>query len=203
MQTNRQYHYILTTTQCLSSDYLFADHQTQIDRAWTESARLSILIGELENKMASAEISIEVGMESKPRKSVLIAYLWWFPLGLVGAHRHYLGSYFHAYLYMFSLGYCGLGWLIDAFFIPAMVKEANDGLEKESTSSCKVRQCNGCSEAGLRYGMYLSPRNVRDTLILILNPLGILGKKNRAGHNFPGHDQRLSNSAGQMLLLNY
>ncbi len=107
-------------------------------------------------------------------KSVVKAYLWWFPLGLFGAHRLYLRNYVVGYIYMFTLGCLGFGWIFDSFFIPAMVKEANDRLEKDA----EPKQCHGgCSEVGLRYGPDLQHRNVRDALILLLNPIGFFGKQ--------------------------
>jgi TM2 domain-containing membrane protein YozV len=78
------------------------------------------------------------------KKSALIAYLFWFFLGAIGAHRFYLGRVGSG-LIMFTLfvasfvlmvvligllGFLALGvwWLIDAFLIPGQVQSENDRL---------------------------------------------------------------------------
>lgn len=58
-------------------------------------------------------------------KSLSDAYLLWFPLGLIGLHHFYLRRYAFGFLYLFTGGGCGIGWLIDAFRMPCLVREAN------------------------------------------------------------------------------
>ena len=43
------------------------------------------------------------------QKSLTIAYLWWFSLGLFGAHHFYLGQNRRGWLYLGTAGICGLG----------------------------------------------------------------------------------------------
>lgn len=78
------------------------------------------------------------------RKSVLIAYLLWFFLGLFGVHRFYLGrigtgvgmlvlhgiSWVLAFVLIGYLGFAflGLWWLIDALLIPGMARGHNNRL---------------------------------------------------------------------------
>ena len=78
------------------------------------------------------------------KKSALIAYVLWFFLGWLGAHRFYLGrvasgvamlliSLFSWLLTLILIGYLGLLlvgiWVIvDAFLIPAMVARHNNDL---------------------------------------------------------------------------
>ena len=62
-------------------------------------------------------------------KSTLAAYLWWFFFGLVGAHRFYLGHTLWGVLYFVTLGFAGIGWLIDLFMIPAYVVNYNHRLD--------------------------------------------------------------------------
>lgn len=63
-------------------------------------------------------------------KTVLVAYLFWFFLGIVAAHRFYLGRPGTALLqiasYLILVGFIWL--LIDAFLIPGMVRQANNEL---------------------------------------------------------------------------
>jgi TM2 domain-containing membrane protein YozV len=55
----------------------------------------------------------------------LIAYLIWFVWGIFGGHRFYLGRPFSGFLYLCTLGFLGIGWIIDAFFLPSMCQEAS------------------------------------------------------------------------------
>ncbi|MFE3825927.1 MMPL family transporter [Streptomyces sp. NPDC059092] len=59
------------------------------------------------------------------RASVGIAYLWWFPLGLFGAHHFYLGRTRRGVLYLCTVGLLGIGWLIDPFILPGQVRKAD------------------------------------------------------------------------------
>ncbi|MEU0821175.1 MMPL family transporter [Streptomyces mirabilis] len=65
--------------------------------------------------------------DSTPRaaKSVAVAYLWWFFVGLFGMHHFYLGRTGRGLLHLCTLGICGLGWLADAFTLPHQVRSAN------------------------------------------------------------------------------
>ena len=59
-------------------------------------------------------------------KSLGIAYLLWLPpLGLLGIHRYYCGRVGTGLLWLFTLGLAGIGWLVDVFLIPGIVREAN------------------------------------------------------------------------------
>lgn len=42
------------------------------------------------------------------------AWLLWFPCGIFGFHRFYMGHYKSGLLYLCTLGFCGVGWLLDA-----------------------------------------------------------------------------------------
>jgi TM2 domain-containing membrane protein YozV len=80
------------------------------------------------------------------KKSLVVAYLLWFFLGYVGAHRFYLGRpvsglimlAFSAIVLILSLisfgilgflwALVGLWWLIDALLIPGMAASRNRGI---------------------------------------------------------------------------
>ncbi|MEU9279305.1 MMPL family transporter [Streptomyces sp. NPDC048342] len=72
--------------------------------------------------------------DSTPRapKSVAVAYLWWFFLGLFGMHHFYLGRTGRGLLHLCSLGICGLGWLADALTLPHHVRSANARIALQS-----------------------------------------------------------------------
>ncbi|XP_072020788.1 uncharacterized protein [Amphiura filiformis] len=126
--------------------------------------------------------NVSTGAETNlPKKSLAMAYLLWFPFGLFGVHRFYLGYKLMGILYMFTAGYCGIGWIVDGFCLPNMVKETNDWMEFDASHPSRL-MVSPCSETGLRYGQgtcgaitSLRWRTLRDARILTLNPLGILG----------------------------
>ena len=62
-----------------------------------------------------------------------LAYLLWFFLWFVSAHRFYLGRPGSAFLQILSyFVLIGFVWvLIDAFLIPGMVREKNDAIRRQ------------------------------------------------------------------------
>jgi len=60
-----------------------------------------------------------------PQKSVGMAYLLWFFLGVLGAHQFYLGRTGRAVSYIFTFGWLGIGLLIDLFTMGKQVRVAN------------------------------------------------------------------------------
>jgi TM2 domain-containing membrane protein YozV len=69
---------------------------------------------------------------SVPLKNSGTAYLWWFFLGGLGAHKYYLGRPGWGAIYTFTLGLLGLGAFYDLFTIPAQVRRANRKLVSEA-----------------------------------------------------------------------
>lgn len=61
-------------------------------------------------------------------KDKTIAYLLWCGcfVGVCGLQRIYNGKYGTGFLYLFTLGLCGIGQIIDLFTIPGMVEDANN-----------------------------------------------------------------------------
>ena len=65
-------------------------------------------------------------------KSVGDAYVLGItPFGLLGMHHFYLGSPGLGLAYLFTLGCGGVGYLVDWFRMPMLVKDANRRIEKE------------------------------------------------------------------------
>ncbi len=59
-----------------------------------------------------------------PSHNIAIAYLAWI-FGFVGAHRFYCGKNISGVVWVCTFGLLGIGWLVDLFLIPAMVREAS------------------------------------------------------------------------------
>jgi TM2 domain-containing membrane protein YozV len=60
--------------------------------------------------------------------SLIDAYQIWFPLGLFGLHRFYLKDLWLGFAYLFTLGFFGIGWIMDGFLMYSLVKRGNSGL---------------------------------------------------------------------------
>lgn len=69
--------------------------------------------------------NVQTPMYVKTYKDVGVAYVLWLLLGFVGGHRFYLGKPGSAVFYMLTGGGFVIGWLIDLFTIPSMVRQAN------------------------------------------------------------------------------
>ena len=78
------------------------------------------------------EMLIETRIANE-QKSVLVAYLLWFFLGIVSLHRFYLGRPVSAILqiisYLIVIGI--IWWLIDALLIPGMVDRNREELRRK------------------------------------------------------------------------
>lgn len=64
--------------------------------------------------------------ETAHHRCKMDAYLLWFPMGLLGFHLFYLRKPGQGMLYFFTLGLFGIGWLVDLFRIPSIVRECNE-----------------------------------------------------------------------------
>jgi TM2 domain-containing membrane protein YozV len=53
-----------------------------------------------------------------------MGYLLWV-FGFLGAHRFYFGRPITGTIYFFTLGLLGIGWIVDAFLIPSMDRDAD------------------------------------------------------------------------------
>ena len=71
--------------------------------------------------------------------SVAIGYLVWI-FGFLGAHRFYFGKPITGTIWFFTLGLCGIGWLVDLFLIPKMCEKA-DRRYKQGAVDYNVSWC--------------------------------------------------------------
>ncbi|KAK3094594.1 hypothetical protein FSP39_003756 [Pinctada imbricata] len=77
----------------------------------------------------------EITTGSRPKKTLDDAYLLWFPLGILGLHHFYLNRPVWGLVYFFTFGLFGLGWLVDLFRIPFLLKTCNSEIDHSSTLS--------------------------------------------------------------------
>jgi TM2 domain-containing membrane protein YozV len=72
-------------------------------------------------------------------KSVGVAYVLWFFLGVLGVHQFYLGRVGRGVSYIFTLGWLAVGLIIDLFTLPSQVRTVNAanglGLERKVGST--------------------------------------------------------------------
>ena len=66
-----------------------------------------------------------VRLDSGAHRSIGVAYALWFILGIFGAHRFYLRKPGTGVLWLFTAGLFMVGWIVDAFRLPAMVRKVN------------------------------------------------------------------------------
>jgi TM2 domain-containing membrane protein YozV/predicted Ser/Thr protein kinase len=105
-----------------------------------------------------AELPVRIRRELRRRRvfSTVAAYLLWLPpLGILGFHRFYLGRTATGLLYYLTLGLLGIGWLLDLFTIPSLVRQAQRTGAQSATDDGEA--------LGTAY------------LLWILPPLGFLG----------------------------
>ncbi len=88
-----------------------------------------------ENESSSPE---PMDVNLKKRYSYATAYLLWLFTGWLGLHRFYLRRWFSGLIYMFSFGLFGLGWVLDLFIIPYLIKKARISFQEEVKANPKI-----------------------------------------------------------------
>ncbi|XP_048750807.2 uncharacterized protein LOC125662600 isoform X2 [Ostrea edulis] len=67
-----------------------------------------------------------------PRRYLDDAYLLWFPLGFLGFHHFYLNRPGWGFLYFFTFGLFGIGWLIDGCRLFKLVEDCNQEMKEQT-----------------------------------------------------------------------
>jgi len=90
--------------------------------------------------LTTAELSLIEQRVANDGPNIVLAYLLWFFLWFVSAHRFYLGRPGTAILQILSyLILIGFVWLlIDAFLIPGMIREKQNEIREQA-----MRQLSG------------------------------------------------------------
>lgn len=57
-------------------------------------------------------------------------YFFWFLFGLFGLYYFYLKRCIWGILYLFFLGFLGVGWLVDFFWMWKLVENCNDEIDE-------------------------------------------------------------------------
>lgn len=72
---------------------------------------------------------MSTALERRTERSVVAAYLLWVPcfFFVCGLHRFYSGRPISGLVWLFTFGLCGVGQMIDLFFIPRMIEDHNAG----------------------------------------------------------------------------
>lgn len=76
----------------------------------------------------------------KTRASLSDAYLLAFFLGLFGAHYFYLRRPRWGFLYLFTFGLLGVGWLIDLFRLKFLVSRFNEDTSEQNQDVAKKKR---------------------------------------------------------------
>ena len=65
----------------------------------------------------------------KREKHVALGYLLMLPgfFGIFGLHRFYAGRWLSGAIWLVTMGFCGIGQLVDLVFVPRMISDANEG----------------------------------------------------------------------------
>mgnify|MGYP006275647989 CR=1 FL=1 len=76
---------------------------------------------------------MQPGLPGPERRSLALSYLLWCLslVGVCGVHRFYNRKPLSGLLWLFTLGLCGFGQLIDLLLLPALVRHANHALLDE------------------------------------------------------------------------
>ncbi|MGJ8686032.1 MAG: TM2 domain-containing protein, partial [Spongiibacteraceae bacterium] len=65
--------------------------------------------------------------------NLIIGYVLWI-FGFMGAHRFYFGRPISGTIYLFTLGFFLIGWLVDLFLMPSLEREADRSFTSGDTN---------------------------------------------------------------------
>lgn len=83
----------------------------------------------LKQDLTSQELQMLTSEMDQKQKSPVVAWLLWFFLGVLGAHRFYTGKLVTGILMLVTLGGFFIWALIDIFFVNALVRKKNEEFE--------------------------------------------------------------------------
>ncbi|EGC40338.1 hypothetical protein DICPUDRAFT_74102 [Dictyostelium purpureum] len=67
----------------------------------------------------------------RKEKSLVKAYIIWFFTGIFGFHRLYLEDYEFFFIFLISAGIFGVGFIVDLFYLPTLVRRYNENVKKQ------------------------------------------------------------------------
>jgi hypothetical protein len=107
-------------------------------------------------------------------KDKTIAYLLWCGcfVGVCGLHRIYNGRYGTGFLWLFTLGFFGIGQIIDLFTIPGMVEDANNRALIQSMGGSAAFLAGG---AGAGQMVRRLPRTTEEFQVALVQAAGAHG----------------------------
>ena len=89
-------------------------------QAWEEEPEENVS----EDEEYEEDGEIEQQQDDTKKPSLLVAYLLLFFTGIFGGHRFYLGCYRSAILYSMTLGFVGIGVILDIILLPFIYKSS-------------------------------------------------------------------------------
>ena len=112
------------------SDTALREAEVALSRVRAEHKEVSEKLAAQERRVLEARASLHALISLPPlrKRSLVSAYALWLlcPFIWPGAYLFYLGRDTHALLYSSTFGGFGLGWLVDAFYIPLYVRDYNE-----------------------------------------------------------------------------
>lgn len=68
------------------------------------------------------------------------AYLWYWTLGLAGAHHFYLRNTSRGWLYLCTLGLFTVGWFLDMFRMSSLLRASNQDINLQNIAANTAQQ---------------------------------------------------------------
>ncbi|XP_022104295.1 uncharacterized protein LOC110986606 isoform X2 [Acanthaster planci] len=97
-------------------------------------------------------------------KTVVNAYIMWFPFGLLGFHHFYLKNASFGFKYLITFGLFGFGWLVDFWRMPMLVNAAN--MEIEAKWIWEHEICETMTGDEIPRFKYEKPKRLSDCYLL-------------------------------------
>ncbi|GAA1230055.1 TM2 domain-containing membrane protein YozV [Microbacterium phyllosphaerae] len=85
---------------------------------------------------AGSDVKVPAALAVQKQKTLGKAYLWWFPLGIFGAHHFYMGRKVWGWITALTLNFLLLGWALDLLLMPMWLSH----LEKDRRAVEEMRE---------------------------------------------------------------